>query len=430
LEHRATTAIVESDPEASDWFYWEYPAGNPNVRRPTRIIAQRSVDTESHQVSNLGKGGDVGGPFFSYKQSYKDSGTGPYTLKGYLYLSRGKVYATSGSFSPTNWPVSVVPTPTHVLHGLGTTAIARTVPTNPVAGAAVALGELREGLPSLIGSSLLKPRMKQLRDIQKENADLAKRGFKNRKSAKNFTPTKNAASDLGKENLNLQFAVKPLLSDLRKFAHAVQQEDKILEQLRRDSSRVVRRRYEFPDEVVTTETVTPGAFCTAGLSYYYGSKPRELVSTTTTTTKTWFSGAYTYYVPEPGTIAGALAEANKLYGTRLTLDTAWNLAPWSWALDWFTNTGDVVKNITAFTNDGLVLRYGYIMRHTKKVRTDTWRGSLMINGVDTPVETSQSWTAEVRQRVPASPYGFGVDELSLSPRQLGIIASLGLTARR
>lgn len=97
---------------------------------------------------------------------------------------------------------------------LGTTAIARTIPTNSVASAAQFLGELREGLPSVPGSNLI---------------------------GKSGSPS--AYAD---EFLNYSFGIKPLLSDLQKFAEAGRTSVKVIDQLKADSGRLVRRRYTFP----------------------------------------------------------------------------------------------------------------------------------------------------------------------------------------
>lgn len=121
-------------------------------------------------------------------------------------------------------------------------------------------------------------------------------------------------------------------------------------------------------------------------------------------------------------------EANKLYGTRLTPDVLWNIAPWSWAADWFANTGDIVSNITAFGSDSLALKYGYIMRRTRTMDHTIWQG--YINTPDGPnkfVRTREAFGSETSVRLRASPYGFGTAIEALTPRQIAISASLGIS---
>jgi hypothetical protein len=104
----------------------------------------------------------------------------------------------------------------------GTSFIAQTIPTNPVASGSVAMAELyREGLPSLIGASLLKERASFLRG-------------------------------LGGEYLNVQFGWKPLVADLKAAAKAIIDSDDILKQLARDSGRNVHRRRMPSAEVKST----------------------------------------------------------------------------------------------------------------------------------------------------------------------------------
>jgi len=122
------------------------------------------------------------------------------------------------------------------------------------------------------------------------------------------------------------------------------------------------------------------------------------------------------------------AEANKLLGTRLTPATVWNLAPWSWALDWFTNTGDVVTNLSAFANDGLCLRYGYIMEEVSTRNTGCWQG--YINTRDSAnvfIKIEESFGSTTKKRQPATPFGFGLELGSFTPRQMAITAALGLS---
>jgi hypothetical protein len=118
--------------------------------------------------------------------------------------------------------------------------------------------------------------------------------------------------------------------------------------------------------------------------------------------------------------------AKKILGLSLTPDIVWNLTPWSWAVDWFSNTGDVISNLTDWATDGLVLRYGYVMEHTITSDTYTYSGNtgLIDGNVRVPPLTLVTET-KIRRR--ANPFGFGITWDGLSPRQLAITAALGLT---
>jgi len=121
-------------------------------------------------------------------------------------------------------------------------------------------------------------------------------------------------------------------------------------------------------------------------------------------------------------------EARKLTGLSLDPDTLWNLAPWSWAVDWFSNTGDVISNLTDRGLYGLVMRYGYVMEHT--ITTDTY--TLVQPSSPTAKKMLGSplrVITETKQRRGANPYGFGVSWDGLSPFQGSILAALGISRR-
>jgi hypothetical protein len=114
------------------------------------------------------------------------------------------------------------------LKKMGSTAISRCAPTNPVADATVFIGEIvKEGIPALLGATLNK--WKNL-------------GRKERRRA------------IGSEYLNYEFGWKPIVNDLMKFVDAVDRADDILRQYERDSFRLIRRSYSFPPVETTTIT--------------------------------------------------------------------------------------------------------------------------------------------------------------------------------
>jgi len=123
------------------------------------------------------------------------------------------------------------------------------------------------------------------------------------------------------------------------------------------------------------------------------------------------------------------AEANKLFGTRLTPEVVWNLAPWSWAADWFGNTGDVLANISALGADSLVLKYGYIMRQERVMDHTSWEGYINTqpdgHGARF-IRIREAYGYETKLRLRATPYGFGIDMGGFSPRQIAISAAVGV----
>lgn len=357
---------------------------------------------------------DIGGDFKTEKTFYRstcgEKGSPVYRLS-VNDLGPGFGRAFEGSADPfflhqgkgTSFPAIDGASTDTQLKALGTTAIARTLPTNPVAGAAQFLGELkRDGLPSLPGLEAL----------------MSKRRYNQK---------------VGNENLNFEFAVKPFISDLQKFATAARDSEKILKQYKRDSGRNVRRSFEFP--LVEQTTFTTPSYSSA-LPYGTQTSPalfdRSGVSYSVTTVKrrrTWFKGCYTYYL-DPGETALGKAKrtsqlANKLLGVRITPELLWELTPWSWAIDWQSNLGDVISNFSALQSDGLVLRYGYIMEENSVEVTHTVKGLKPKGGG--PTAFSETYGRVRKRRIAATPYGFGFDIGGLTPRQWAILVSLGIS---
>ncbi len=147
------------------------------------------------------------------------------------------------------------------------------------------------------------------------------------------------------------------------------------------------------------------------------------------TRRHWFSGSFTYHADvDPDVLRtwkGHIQRLQKLYGVKITPDVIWNLAPWSWAVDWFTNTGDVITNISRFSDDSLVMPYGYMMETSiREVTYDML--DVTPTGYHIP-HLTQTFTTTVKVRRQATPYGFGINLADLTARQLAIIAALGLS---
>lgn len=84
-----------------------------------------------------------------------------------------------------------------------------------------------------------------------------------------------------------------------------------------------------------------------------------------------------------------------------------------------------MSNVTAFADDGLVLRYGYVMQSTKTTVTSTLSGH-RLGGVAQP-DLTMSYGRETKVRRVATPYGFGLNLDGLQPRQWAILAALGIS---
>jgi len=213
--------------------------------------------------------------------------------------------------------------------------------------------------------------------------------------------------------------------------------ERIMAQYERDAGKVVRRRLQFPAE----RSVSYGNFLYPQVPFYGPRQSRleapgltHSVDFEVEVTKTrWFSGAYTYFLPEDWNLRKEKMSSadvlSNLFNTSLTPEALWDLTPWSWAIDWFANTGDVLRNISAFAGNALILHYGYMMQHTVATTTYFSRDKKPFLGTDQGVGVVK-FVVETKQRRRASPYGFGISFESLNATQKAIMTALGLSKGR
>jgi hypothetical protein len=240
------------------------------------------------------------------------------------------------------------------------------------------------------------------------------------------------AKNAGSEYLNVEFGWKPVVDEITNMRDTVSNSGKILEQYRADKGKSIRRRYSFPDEVSrSTEVLSNVAYPINSVGFSMESvtsSPGQWIKTTTTTRSRWFSGAFIYGVPSQyfgGGILDTVAEADRLYGLSLTPDVVWNLTPWSWATDWFLNTGDVLSTLSDFISQGLVMKYGYFMEHVRSEVTYSIVGATILGRSAAPPPSRL--VSESKTRLKSNPFGFGITYDGLSSSQGAILAALGLS---
>lgn len=316
------------------------------------------------------------------------------------------VPSTSGHHFTPAYPTLSIPSD---LTALGTKAIAETIPTNPSVNLATALAELlREGVPLHSGLEVLQSRVAN----------------RNLKAA-------------GGSYLNEVFGWLPLYRDLCRSGQASLSAMTTLRQLLRDSGRNVRRRRDYGTSTTSTQSfigsgvvTDPTATGNNGFGQLIPLNPRPSSETLVASRRIWFSGAYTYCLElDPSILRkmdSAIDRFNRIYGLEVTPETLWNLAPWSWFGDWLGDVGSILHNVDAFSQHGLVLRYGYLMSTTTSVHTMTLRGvpDYLGNSLGDPTAV---YTSVRKDRVRATPYGFGLTPSSFNSAQWAILAALGMT---
>lgn len=299
----------------------------------------------------------------------------------------------------------------------GTTAISLCNPLNPAANLGTTLAEsVKEGIPSLPGIQQWKAKTQVLRG-------------------------------LGSEYLNYIFGWAPLAHEVNETVKAARQHRDLLSQYHRGEGSDTHRTFRFPSS--TSRSSLPATAPTSWhmVSTYNGAHGSRQVSLVRET-KRWFEGVFTYALPSSTDswrkALGFGSDADALFGLTLTPDLLWELTPWSWAVDWFSNTGFVIKNVTDFGLAGLVMRYGYMMEESietivaegtcpdvKCMAYRTTNTPPQYYAVDDVTRSPGTWAygteCVTKRRIPASPFGFGIGWEGLSPTQLAITAALGIT---
>lgn len=357
---------------------------------------------------------DTGGPFLSEsiritppkyvkKEWYVKSFSGRrYRVDGYFHADNRMVVnlanVVSGTFTS---PLGALPD-AHLM-GYGATAIKETLPTKPEMSLSTSLAELAGGLPQVIGRQLVKDR---------------------------------SLSAIGGEYLNYQFGIAPTVSDAASVIDLTKRYEEILKQFRRDNGRLVRRRRTLVDEKTISKTTPRTAYAYAGssgktVSMLYATNH---VDTTESSRRVWFSGAYKIAYPlDLDDSLREITEFNRVYGVIPTPELAWEMLPFSWLVDWFTNVGDVVSNVSTL-GSSLQLAYGYVMVEDHWQRTasgDFGPDDYYLRTGTSVRENIMSSVSHTRKRrLKASPFGFTVSFQDLSMGQKAILTALGLSRLR
>lgn len=378
-------------------------------------ISDDLIISQGHHISLLGESAgalrlDIGGPFLCVKRSRQSTfgslgksidfsqSSNPFDPNPYGGHYRSPQYAVDPVDHNDYYFGPEIASSAHELDMLGTEAIARCAPTKSYAELSQAIGEfIADGTPAVPMAEM------------KKSAGLA--------------------NGAGSDYLNSEFGWKPLVSDVKNLASAVINAESILDEYEKGSGRLIRRRYNFPTEQ-TVQEFDFGYHSPKPLLEYGFFKPGKseghLTMTRTRTVRQWFSGAFTYYFPPRGSAMRKQAEARKLLGVELTPATLWNLAPWSWAADWFANTGDVLDAFDNLHTDGLIMPWAYIMEEVTNRDVYYLRGVEYMSYSGSPT-LSQTWETQIKQRQRATPWGFGFDMEEMTPRQWAILIALGLT---
>lgn len=223
--------------------------------------------------------------------------------------------------------------------------------------------------------------------------------------------------------LATNFGWKPLLSDIKKMYKAYNLLNQRLEFLISNNGKPIRSRatlYEAADpKWYFYDTTNMGLNLNTWVQWpgrsARTSSWRHRV-TRTRSQKIWASGSFVMYLKDVNLPATRNLLAVDLLGLRPTPAVIWNSLPWTWLIDWFTNVGDILDNITASQTERCVAQYLYIMGTT--TREYEWHGT---DGWYT-CGAKHEFVSKVRDV--AHPYGLAFGS-NLTPLQMSILAALG-----
>lgn len=114
--------------------------------------------------------------------------------------------------------------------------------------------------------------------------------------------------------------------------------------------------------------------------------------------------------------------------------SVYQMIPWTWLFDWFSNTGDIMYNLNQSMSNNLVAKYAYLMHEAtyQTERTALWKSRFLhrINGIG---ETqymygagSSSTIVTCKNRIAGNPFGFNLTLPDFSSWQVSILLALGL----
>lgn len=237
--------------------------------------------------------------------------------------------------------------------------------------------------------------------------------------------------DLGGLFLNGQFGWLATLGDLRNLIKAQRNAQKRLAQLLRDNGRPVRRKIKLVENETDEGTEMGdlwGYHNPSFVTQFFSHPPRQLTRKVLRDS-VWGSAQFRYWLPEgPKDIEYKSRMLDHLYGDFVTPQVIYNMIPWSWLVDWFTNLGDVIANLDAGVADRLAADRFYMMREVERTFYSE-RSVGFYNKQGVPVEYSgvAQGTSFSKVRIKGSPFGLGWNQNDLSPMQLAILGALGLS---
>jgi len=246
-----------------------------------------------------------------------------------------------------------------------------------------------------------------------------------------FRNVTGAAREAGRQYINLEFGWAPMISDLKGILNDVLNSYKLIKMYQRGSGKTTRRSFHFDPVIENSQNFQIGArLLNCDEHLFQGGNPFGTVTLYSGLHQNiWFKGAYVYFLnfgqALPARMERYASLAQQLLGLKLTPAVLWDLVPWSWLADWRLDLTSMLNINSDLSTDNLVIKYGYLMRLTKAYNSYALTELEPKFGDRGPYVNTYSVVQ--KERVKATPYGFGVDPGQFTLSQLAILASLGIT---
>lgn len=256
-----------------------------------------------------------------------------------------------------------------------------------------------------------------------------------------------------------QFGWLPFVGEVINSLDSIANSTGIVDDFVRNSAKLIKRsnRKELGVSVDTAQgsfQVGSGSssFTRAGVGFnlykgtsqsFYGFNSKLYVdynATVTQRSQLRTSAIFEYFASDPqgflGTANSYAQKAKILLGDPLvSLGTFWELAPWSWAIDWHFNLGSLLSYQESVATDGLVMHRGSTVYENVAQVIVHWTPRLDYYAPDPYYKSTldsvsgnliSTATKRTQVRLTSSPYDMGVNWSGYSARQWFILGSLGL----
>jgi len=239
--------------------------------------------------------------------------------------------------------------------------------------------------------------------------------------------------------VNHNFGWVPFLKDLSDFLSNLRDYKAKIERLSKENGQWIRRRSTLVN--ISVDEVVPGwsgngihnvwPLNTSPANDLYSGTPhweyRHRVK--------WYAdaiGAFRYYLPEFDVNSpewgglGVVKRSLALFGARVNPYHIYQAVPWSWLVDWLTPVGHDLQVLQDSIQDNLAAKYLYTTFHsTEEIEFKQYVPFNSASGGPRTLSWSRSFETKQRQEA-GSPYGFDLTWDELSPKQLAILAALGI----